>query len=787
MMKTGGGERDVVSWLHHRGEEEFASDRISSFLSSEVFSQLESKFEALDTNVRLKLVYSFLSLRKKQLSDFSEAGFISNILQQAHSNNEDEWLKIISEILQEILPENAGKMRKKSEENNEKGENNEGKKEENGKSENENENEKNSNANSSSAGEIEGNKLVIKDKTFEETVKAVNECVSSLNHSISFLPLESKYLSKNLYQSNQQSDPLFNSHFKLKSKDFNLSFKPPIIQKKFHREDSKGRFNEDVTSPISTVSHTPPAPISRQSSRQEIQTSPMIPSSHFTPNSNNDDSKSGVGALRMSRGYTQEKKKMVVLDFSEVKELANKKTVNTKKIQEEAERERKKKEKIEESEKKKQERESLKKEKEILKAKKEEEKKAKQEEKEEKKKKRDKPEEGALNNNSEGEKKEGEGEPKTKKPKKEKKPKVPGEEGSTEGEEKKEKKNKEKKEKEPKTPKIPGEKPPKKKKEKDPNAEPKEPSAKKSKTSSLPPLNSPLSTSNPFPSPLFPPGESKSPFPSKPILAPRPTQMIPVKASVGAIPVKSASAMASVRNALTANLQNKINNGGTLPIKTSLVPVKAAPFVPIPVQSQINNALPTVTRPNGPPQPTTMDELFGGSTNQLTPENRKLIQDFLNGNRDNPSPSTGPLRQILINFDKRTDEEPGYITEQSIIFEINYENGTWRKLRRKKREPITPIFGAPVAKPGVPAKYVVPGGKLSAPQPKVSSVPQKISAPPQQILQTVPISTAPSFPAANVAPKIPPPALNPLAALADTAINPLPISASPVPDSNSKP
>jgi hypothetical protein len=69
--------------------------------------------------------------------------------------------------------------------------------------------------------------------------------------------------------------------------------------------------------------------------------------------------------------------------------------------------------------------------------------------------------------------------------------------------------------------------------------------------------------------------------------------------------------------------------------------------------------------------------------NQLTPENKELIIQFLSGNRANPNPDE-PIKQIPLNYEQKTNSETFAQSAEMIIFEINYTTGSWRKFRRKK-------------------------------------------------------------------------------------------------------
>jgi len=82
----------------------------------------------------------------------------------------------------------------------------------------------------------------------------------------------------------------------------------------------------------------------------------------------------------------------------------------------------------------------------------------------------------------------------------------------------------------------------------------------------------------------------------------------------------------------------------------------------------------------------TTESLFEGA-NQLNDEDKMTIQTFLTGNRTNPFPSQGAIRQITLRSEMKTvpDGSGTFSTYvEQLIFEINYEHGTWRKLRRRR-------------------------------------------------------------------------------------------------------
>lgn len=111
-------------------------------------------------------------------------------------------------------------------------------------------------------------------------------------------------------------------------------------------------------------------------------------------------------------------------------------------------------------------------------------------------------------------------------------------------------------------------------------------------------------------------------------------------------------------------------------------------IIPLPLAQNQSGNQPRPTTTGTPTKPSGLGDLFENNTNMLTPENRALIQSFLSGNRQNPEPASGPVKQIVIHFERKIEPETGQNVAEHIVFEMNYELGTWKKLRRKKREGI---------------------------------------------------------------------------------------------------
>jgi hypothetical protein len=55
-----------------------------------------------------------------------------------------------------------------------------------------------------------------------------------------------------------------------------------------------------------------------------------------------------------------------------------------------------------------------------------------------------------------------------------------------------------------------------------------------------------------------------------------------------------------------------------------------------------------------------------------------------NFTQENPTPAEGPVKSIILNEEYKANEDNTAMYLESIVFEMNYQTGTWRKLRRKR-------------------------------------------------------------------------------------------------------
>jgi hypothetical protein len=93
---------DVEAWLSAKLENPWSSERLASTLSVPTLQQIKSRFALLDTPIKLRLLFSFASLRKK-LKDELESE-VQDLLVLG-SEDDDEWVRVISKMLEVLLKE----------------------------------------------------------------------------------------------------------------------------------------------------------------------------------------------------------------------------------------------------------------------------------------------------------------------------------------------------------------------------------------------------------------------------------------------------------------------------------------------------------------------------------------------------------------------------------------------------------------------------------------------------------------------------------------------------------
>jgi len=68
-------------------------------------------------------------------------------------------------------------------------------------------------------------------------------------------------------------------------------------------------------------------------------------------------------------------------------------------------------------------------------------------------------------------------------------------------------------------------------------------------------------------------------------------------------------------------------------------------------------------------------------SNRLGEPDKSTIISFLHGNRTNPQPEKGSVITVLLNSDVEEEEDKQSLVE--ILFEMNYDTGRWRRLKRQ--------------------------------------------------------------------------------------------------------
>jgi len=123
----------------------------------------------------------------------------------------------------------------------------------------------------------------------------------------------------------------------------------------------------------------------------------------------------------------------------------------------------------------------------------------------------------------------------------------------------------------------------------------------------------------------------------------------------------------------------------------SLPPAQPAPSVavaslPSPARTQSPSAdaaksqeTSTQAQQSNPSQP--IQTWILGST-RLSDEEKRICVLFLQGNKENPHPDQGPVRTFSVEENVRSSEKGEHL--ESIVFQIDYEKCSWKKLRRRK-------------------------------------------------------------------------------------------------------
>lgn len=95
---------DVEIWLNTKLEGSWSSEKISSLLTPSILDAAKTRFSFLDTSIKLKMLFSFVTLSKKVREDLDS--HVQGVLGLA-SEDDDEWVKMISKLFASLAEEDG--------------------------------------------------------------------------------------------------------------------------------------------------------------------------------------------------------------------------------------------------------------------------------------------------------------------------------------------------------------------------------------------------------------------------------------------------------------------------------------------------------------------------------------------------------------------------------------------------------------------------------------------------------------------------------------------------------
>ena len=143
-------------------------------------------------------------------------------------------------------------------------------------------------------------------------------------------------------------------------------------------------------------------------------------------------------------------------------------------------------------------------------------------------------------------------------------------------------------------------------------------------------------------------------------------------------------------NTTTNNLQstpvsNPLNPLTPINPFTNISLTHPQPFNPSPFSNP--NFPPSMPPPTYQTQQEVIQRSFESlfpEANRTTPEERKIITNFLEGKQAENCPVENSIVQIIVN-EKEVSTEDGRLWLEQIIFEMNYNLSSWRSLRRRNQ------------------------------------------------------------------------------------------------------
>lgn len=91
---------DIEIWLNNKLEGAWSSEKISSLLTQNTLDAVKARFSFLETSIKLKLLFSFVTLGKRMREDLDH--HVKAIISTAE-RDDDEWVEVISKLFSTLM------------------------------------------------------------------------------------------------------------------------------------------------------------------------------------------------------------------------------------------------------------------------------------------------------------------------------------------------------------------------------------------------------------------------------------------------------------------------------------------------------------------------------------------------------------------------------------------------------------------------------------------------------------------------------------------------------------
>jgi len=257
------GEGNVELWLSSKLQEPWSSEKISSLLTAEMLQDIRSKFTTMETQLKLKILFAMLSMRKIALKELEAQ--IQELLSIGRADN-DEWISVFCEMFETYPTDQTLK----------------------------------------------------RDISNESFCNILHEMTVKLQHSPpQYVPLEYSYLNKKL----TQLPPPLAPHFTLKRKVADEFYKTAMTKPKLLRTSelhtSQSGLNISTDGTPVKANRDEAAPSTPHPATPKFSKNMMSRSLE-----NLSGSSGGINAERRNLHGFHKKNRMQILDINEVKEIA---------------------------------------------------------------------------------------------------------------------------------------------------------------------------------------------------------------------------------------------------------------------------------------------------------------------------------------------------------------------------------------------------------------------------------------------------------------------------------